>query len=91
MTPFIIFIGNNPTNTILIEKLTPESLGMLIAIYEHKVFEQGIIWNVNSFDQWGVELGKSLAKNILDEIEAGKTESHDASTTALLNTFLKLS
>ncbi len=91
LIPHRTFIGNNPTNTILIEKLTPESLGMLIAIYEHKVFTQGIIWNVNSFDQWGVELGKSLAENILSEIEAGKIKRHDASTTTLLNTFLELS
>ncbi len=90
LIPHRTFIGNNPTNTILIEKLTPESLGMLIAIYEHKVFTQGIIWNVNSFDQWGVELGKNLAENILKNIDSKQVGSHDASTCALLSAFLKL-
>lgn len=89
LIPHRTFIGNNPTNTFLIEKLTPESLGMLIAIYEHKVFTQGIIWNVNSFDQWGVELGKNLAENILKEINSKKRQSHDASTCALLSAFLE--
>lgn len=89
LIPHRTFIGNNPTNTILIKKLTPEALGMLIAIYEHKVFTQGVIWNVNSFDQWGVELGKSLAVNILNEIEADEIGEHDASTMTLLKTFLE--
>jgi len=82
----MVFEGNNPTNTLLLTKLTPRSLGMLIALYEHKIFVQGIIWNLNSFDQWGVELGKKLAKKILSEI--GQTEEvsgHDSSTNALIN------
>lgn len=82
----MVFEGNNPTNTLLLNKLTPHSLGMLIALYEHKIFVQGIIWNLNSFDQWGVELGKKLAKNILTDIS--KTEeitSHDSSTNSLIN------
>ncbi len=82
----MVFEGNHPTNTILIEKLSPRSLGMLIALYEHKIFVQGIVWNLNSFDQWGVELGKQLAKQILDKIYQPNTvDSHDASTNALIN------
>ena len=88
LIPHRTFIGNNPTNTILIQKLTPESLGMLIAIYEHKVFTQGILWNVNSFDQWGVELGKNLADKILRDFESGKTGEHDSSTQSLLKLFI---
>ena len=82
----MVFEGNHPTNTILIDKLSPRSLGMLIAMYEHKIFVQGIVWNLNSFDQWGVELGKQLAKQILDKIYQSNTvDSHDASTNALVN------
>lgn len=82
----MVFEGNNPTNTLLLTKLTPHSLGMLIALYEHKIFVQGIIWNLNSFDQWGVELGKKLAKNILAEIGQSETVTeHDNSTNALIN------
>ena len=82
----MVFEGNNPTNTLLLDKLTPYSLGMLIALYEHKIFVQGIIWNLNSFDQWGVELGKKLAKNILNDIkDEGEITSHDSSTNALIN------
>ncbi len=88
LIPHRTFMGNNPTNTILVQKLTPESLGMLIAIYEHKVFTQGIIWNVNSFDQWGVELGKNLADKILKDFESGETGDHDASTQSLLKLFI---
>ena len=66
--PFKVFNGNKPTNTILIQKLTPKTLGSLIALYEHKIFVQGIIWNIFSYDQWGVELGKQLANSILEEI-----------------------
>lgn len=91
LIPHRTFIGNNPTNTILIDQLTPESLGMLIAIYEHKVFAQGIIWNINSFDQWGVELGKNLAKTILKEFHSKKINNHDASTRSLLSLYLNLS
>ena len=82
--PFKVFKGNNPTNTILINKLTPESLGKLIAMYEHKIFVQGIIWNIFSYDQFGVELGKKLANTILDEIENGVSNNHDDSTNNLL-------
>lgn len=82
----MVFEGNHPSNTLLIKKLTPRSLGMLLALYEHKIFVQGIVWNLNSFDQWGVELGKQLAKRILEEIHSPHhTSSHDASTNALLN------
>lgn len=81
-----LFDGNHPTNTFLFPKLTPKTLGMLIAFYEHKVFVQGIIWNLNSFDQWGVELGKQLAREILPELQkSGDTTSHDASTNGLIN------
>ena len=89
LLPFKVFSGNKPTNTILIQKLTPESLGSLIALYEHKIFVQGVIWNIFSFDQWGVELGKQLANSILDEINTKTVKNHDSSTTFLLNHFLQ--
>ncbi|MBF4470807.1 glucose-6-phosphate isomerase [Flavobacterium sp. HJJ] len=89
LLPFKVFTGNKPTNTILIQKLTPKSLGSLIAMYEHKIFVQGIIWNIFSFDQWGVELGKQLANSILDEINSKEVKNHDSSTQFLLNHFLK--
>jgi glucose-6-phosphate isomerase len=89
LVPFKVFTGNKPTNTILIEKLTPASLGALVALYEHKLFVQGVIWNIFSYDQWGVELGKQLATSILGEIEKQKVAEHDASTTFLLNKFIK--
>jgi glucose-6-phosphate isomerase len=86
--PHKVFPGNKPTNTILFQKLTPKTLGMLVALYEHKVFVQGVIWNVNSFDQWGVELGKQLAKKILPQLkENEETRSLDASTNGLINHF----
>lgn len=88
LLPFKVFSGNKPTNTILIEKLTPESLGSLIAMYEHKIFVQGIILNIFSYDQWGVELGKQLANSILDEINTKNVKQHDSSTEFLLNHFL---
>ncbi len=82
----MVFEGNHPSNTLLIKKLTPHALGMLLALYEHKIFVQGIIWNLNSFDQWGVELGKQLARRILDDINNPRPSAlHDASTNALLN------
>lgn len=85
------FPGNKPTNSILIKKLTPETLGMLIALYEHKIFTQGIIWEINSFDQWGVELGKVLAKAILPELEDDKpVSSHDSSTNGLINAYKQM-
>ena len=84
------FPGNRPTNTILMERLTPRTLGALLALYEHRIFVQGVIWGINSFDQWGVELGKELAGVLLEEIAQGKaTEEHDASTRALLDYYLK--
>ncbi|MDP2430668.1 MAG: glucose-6-phosphate isomerase [Pseudomonadota bacterium] len=85
LLPHKVFPGNRPTNTLLYRKLTPRTLGRLIALYEHKVFVQGAIWNVNSYDQWGVELGKQLARAILPELTGGKaTSKHDASTNALI-------
>ena len=89
LIPFKVFEGNKPTNTILIEKLTPESLGALVAMYEHKIFVQGIIWNIYSYDQWGVELGKQLANSILSEIETGSVKNHDSSTNQLIRKFVK--
>ena len=86
-TPYKYFKGNKPTNTILIEKLTPKSLGALIALYEHKIFVQGYLWNIFSFDQWGVELGKELANNILSDISAGNFANHDSSTSSLLEKY----
>ncbi len=83
--PFKIFEGNKPTNTIFIEKLTPKSLGKLIAMYEHKIFVQGVIWNIFSYDQFGVELGKQLASKILQEFNNSSTNEHDSSTLNLLN------
>ncbi len=89
--PFRIFNGNKPSNSILIDKLTPETLGGLIAMYEHKIFVQGVIWNIYSFDQWGVELGKVLAKKILPELTSdNEITSHDASTNGLINHFKRL-
>lgn len=88
LLPFKVFTGNKPTNTILINKLTPKSLGSLIALYEHKIFVQGVIWNIFSYDQWGVELGKQLANSILEEINSGTLQPHDSSTTFLVNHFL---
>ncbi|MBO2543370.1 glucose-6-phosphate isomerase [Salegentibacter sp. BDJ18] len=89
LLPFKEFDGNKPTNTLLIDKLTPESLGKLIAMYEHKIFVQGVIWNIFSYDQWGVELGKQLASKILAEIENKTPSTHDSSTKSLLKFFLE--
>ncbi|GAA4803834.1 glucose-6-phosphate isomerase [Litoribaculum gwangyangense] len=91
IVPFKIFEGNKPTNTIFINKLTPESLGKLIAMYEHKIFVQGIIWNIFSYDQFGVELGKQLATKILQEINNKANNKHDSSTHNLLNYYKSLS
>ena len=88
LLPFKVFSGNKPTNTLLINKLTPESLGALVALYEHKIFVQGVIWNIFSYDQWGVELGKQLANTILDEIVTKKVQQHDSSTAFLLKNYL---
>lgn len=91
LLPYKIFDGNRPTNSILIKKITPENLGALIAIYEHKIFVQGVIWNIFSFDQWGVELGKQLANKILPElINEDKISSHDSSTNTLINLYKSL-
>jgi len=88
LAPHKVFKGNRPSNTILIKKITPKTLGSLIALYEHKIFTQGVILNIYSFDQWGVELGKELAKNILPELEDDKlVTTHDSSTNGLINTY----
>ena len=88
LAPFKVFEGNRPTNSILIKKITPQSLGRLIAMYEHKIFVQGVIWNVFSFDQWGVQLGKLLAKQILPELaDNTPIDGHDGSTNGLINQF----
>ncbi|MFP2995502.1 glucose-6-phosphate isomerase [Spongiivirga sp. MCCC 1A20706] len=85
LAPFKVFEGNKPTNTILIDQLTPKSLGALIAMYEHKIFVQGVIWNIYSYDQWGVELGKQLANKILKDLSAENIANHDASTLSLID------
>lgn len=91
LIPFKEFEGNKPTNSFLITKITPFTLGELIALYEHKIFVQGVIWNIFSFDQWGVELGKVLAKKILKELEApGIVSTHDSSTNGLINAYKKI-
>ena len=91
LIPFKIFEGNRPTNSILIKKITPFTLGQLIALYEHKIFVQGVIWNIYSFDQWGVELGKVLANKILPELENDSTvQTHDSSTNGLINLYKQM-
>ena len=86
LVPHKIFEGNRPSNSFMFKKLTPRTLGSLIAIYEMKIFAQGAIWNINSFDQWGVELGKQLAKAILPELgDDSPISSHDSSTNGLIN------
>ena len=87
LVPYKIFEGNRPSTSILIKELNPFNLGKLIAYYEHKIFAQGLIWNIFSYDQWGVELGKQLAKPILAEIKEKKEGNHDASTQALMKHF----
>jgi glucose-6-phosphate isomerase len=88
LAPFKTFPGNRPTNSILFRKLTPRTLGSLIALYEHKIFTQGVIWNIFSFDQWGVELGKQLASRILPELQDDRpVDTHDSSTNGLINAF----
>ncbi|HQW93247.1 MAG TPA: glucose-6-phosphate isomerase, partial [Ferruginibacter sp.] len=89
--PYRVFNGNRPTNSILVKQFTPHTLGQLIALYEHKIFVQGVIWNIYSFDQWGVELGKILANKILPELEMDdEISSHDSSTNGLINLYKKL-
>ena len=92
LAPHRVFEGNRPSNTILAERLTPETLGKLVALYEHYVFTQGVIWNINSFDQWGVELGKVLAQRIIPELEseAEPDLGHDSSTNSLIHRYRKL-
>jgi glucose-6-phosphate isomerase len=90
LLPHKLFPGNRPSNSIYMERLTPHALGALIALYEHKVFVQGIVWGINSFDQWGVELGKQLAQRILDQVDSDRPNTdHDASTAALIAHMLK--
>lgn len=89
LLPYKVFEGNKPTTTILINKITPHSLGALVAMYEHKIFVQGIIWNIYSYDQWGVELGKQLASKISEDIAGSASNTHDSSTNALLNYYKK--
>jgi len=89
LTPFKVFAGNKPTNSFLVKKITPSTLGYLIALYEHKIFTQGVIWNIFSYDQWGVELGKQLANKILPELENNEViNSHDSSTNGLMNQYI---
>ncbi|MFC6857765.1 glucose-6-phosphate isomerase [Zunongwangia atlantica] len=88
LLPFKLFDGDKPTTSFLINKLTPESLGKLVAMYEHKIFVQGVIWNIFSYDQWGVELGKQLASTILKDIDSKEVDNHDSSTSSLLKFFL---
>ena len=91
LAAYKIFDGNKPTNSILFRKLTPATLGSLIAMYEHKIFIQGVIWNIFSFDQWGVELGKQLAKQIQPELSDGRpVNTHDGSTNGLINAFKEM-
>jgi glucose-6-phosphate isomerase len=89
--PFRVFEGNRPTNSFLIKKLTPFTFGQLTAYYEHKIFVQGVIWNIYSFDQWGVELGKVLANKILPELSHNDLiETHDGSTNGLINAYKRM-
>jgi glucose-6-phosphate isomerase len=91
LVPFKVFAGNRPTNSILVRKITPRTLGSLIAMYEHKIFVQGVIWNIFSFDQWGVQLGKQLASSILPELEGdAEVTAHDASTNGLINAYKQM-
>jgi glucose-6-phosphate isomerase len=91
LTPYKVFTGNRPTNSFLLKEITPRSLGSLIALYEHKIFVQGVIWNIYTFDQWGVELGKQLANKILPELQGdGKVTGHDGSTNGLINEWKKM-
>ena len=88
MIPFKVFTGNKPTNSFSIKEITPFTLGSLIALYEHKIFVQGVIWNIFSFDQWGVELGKQLANEVLPQLKNNDTvSSHDSSTNGLINAY----
>ena len=91
LLPFKVFEGNKPTNSFLVKEITPFTLGSMIALYEHKIFVQGIIWNIFSFDQWGVELGKQLANKILPELgDDNEIKSHDSSTNGLINKYKQM-
>ena len=92
LVPHRVFEGNRPSNTVLADRLTPETLGNLVALYEHNVYTQGVIWNVNSFDQWGVELGKALAQTIIPELESAATPrlKHDSSTNNLIRRYRRM-
>lgn len=92
LAPHRVFEGNRPSNTVLVERLTPETLGQLVALYEHSVFTQGTIWNIDSFDQWGVELGKVLAQRTIPELESVDEPplKHDSSTNALIRRYRRL-
>jgi glucose-6-phosphate isomerase len=91
IAPYKVFDGNKPTNSILFQKLTPKTLGSLIAMYEHKIFVQGVIWNIFSFDQWGVELGKQLAQKIQPELfDDQPVDTHDGSTNGLINAYKEM-
>jgi glucose-6-phosphate isomerase len=92
LVPHRVFEGNRPSNTILADRLTPAMLGKLVALYEHNVFTQGAIWHIDSFDQWGVELGKVLAKNIIPELTSSAEPklAHDSSTNALIRRYRRL-
>jgi glucose-6-phosphate isomerase len=87
--PHRVFEGNRPSNTILAERLDPRTLGSLVALYEHSVFTQGVVWSIDSFDQWGVELGKALARKIVPELQAGEEPAldHDSSTSELIRRY----
>jgi glucose-6-phosphate isomerase len=91
LVPHRTFEGNRPSSTILLDRLTPETLGKLVALYEHSVFTQGAIWNIDSFDQWGVELGKALAARIIPELENGANfqHNHDSSTANLIKRYVR--
>jgi glucose-6-phosphate isomerase len=89
LAPHRVFPGNRPSNMLVTEQLTPATLGALLALYEHKIFVQGVIWGVNSFDQWGVELGKQLAGRVLEEFSGGEIGEHDCSTAALVERYRK--
>jgi glucose-6-phosphate isomerase len=91
LLPHKVFAGSRPTNSILVRQFDPRTLGMLVALYEHKIFVQGVVWGVNSFDQWGVELGKQLAKAILPELGGPEPVSdHDGSTNGLINAYKEM-
>src|SRR5207248_600016 len=92
LVPHRVFEGNRPSNTILVDRLTPAVLGKLVALYEHSVFTQGVIWNVNSFDQWGVELGKALAQRIIPELQSAAQPRlrHDSSTNNLIRCYRQM-